>query len=107
MPEIMTMLSWPGSRPGKWAVHAILGFFASMIVFYGLVASGQHGGETFFSNPLLSISLLVAATCGIVSALLSFWALVFAKDRKLVLVMCLLVGSFVLYFTAGEIIGHS
>jgi len=106
MLRLTAFLKWPDTKSGKWAVYAIFGFFGSLVIFYGLVAAGLRGGETFFSNPALAIPILLAASCGIASAFLAFWALVFKKDRKLLLAMCLLVGAFVLYFTIGELIGH-
>ncbi len=105
MAEPANIMKWPETRPGTWAIYTILGFFAFMVVFYTLVATGQRGGETFFSNPYLAITILCASASGIASAFLSFWALVFAKDRKLVLAMSLLVGAFVLVFTLGELFG--
>jgi hypothetical protein len=49
-------------RCSAWLIVAFAVFFGSL---QALVASGQRGGDTFFSNLALAISGLLAATSGI------------------------------------------
>jgi hypothetical protein len=106
MIDVKALLAWPSSTLGKWAVYCILGFLGCMILFFILIQTGQKGGETFFDNLVLAIPLLVASACGIASSFLSFAAIVMQKERILILLFSFFVGSFILWFTVVEIIGH-
>lgn len=96
----------PRSRPGVWSVMFGVGFVLMETVFFMLVAAGQRGGATFWSNPLLSLPTVAAAVCGLAAGIGALTALTFRRDRAVVLVLPLLLGLFVLVFTIGELGGH-
>ena len=92
----------PSTIFGKWAGW-LLGLFAGLLaLFFGLVAAGQRGGETFFSNPVLTIPMLGAAISAIAGGVLGVYA-VRQRDRSVVVIVAILVGLFVLLWTAAEI----
>ena len=51
----------PQTSLGKRAVALIAASFVLFIAFFAFVASGQRGGESFFSNLWLSATILPAA----------------------------------------------
>jgi hypothetical protein len=96
----------PRSRFGVWSLMLGVGFVLMETVFIMLVAAGQRGGATFWSNPLLLLPTVAAAACGLAAGLGALAALTFRRDRAVVLVLPLLLGLFVLVFTIGELGGH-
>jgi ABC-type uncharacterized transport system permease subunit len=57
---IRGVIKMPKTRLGKWSVGLIILFFLLFALFQFLVASGQRGGATFFSNLVLAIPILAA-----------------------------------------------
>jgi hypothetical protein len=82
-----------------------LAFFAILALFYTLVGAGQRGGGTFFSNPLLAISLLAAATSAIVAGTIGAIAIVGKRERSALPFLVVLIGGLVLLFVIGEVTG--
>ena len=76
-------------------------FVALLALFQGLVAAGQRGGETFFSNPALTIPMLGAAASAIAGGVLGVFALKH-RDRSVVVILAVLVGLFVLVYAVAE-----
>jgi cytochrome bd-type quinol oxidase subunit 2 len=81
-----------------------VGFLVFFCLFQTLVASGQRGGETFFSNPWLALSILIAAAfaiaAGVVAAIAIFWK----HERSFFTFVALILGLLVAIFVLGEII---
>ncbi len=91
----------PSTIFGKWATW-LLGLFAALLaLFFGLVAAGQRGGETFFSNLLLTIPMLIAAASAITAGGLGIRAL-FERDRSIPVFLAIIVGGFVLLYVILE-----
>jgi cytochrome bd-type quinol oxidase subunit 2 len=88
---------------GWWSTGFFVAFIVLMALFYALVASGQRGGETFFSNPWLSMTLLPAAISAIVSGVLAGVAIARDRERSILSFFALLVGLLVAIFAIGEI----
>lgn len=89
-----------------WSLSLDALFAVLLLVFFVLVASGQRGGTTFFSNPLLSVTLLLTAGSAIAGGVIATVALFRPGQRSLVLLIPVVVGAFVLYFTLAEVLGH-
>jgi hypothetical protein len=70
--------------------------------FFGLVMAGQRGGDTFFSNPALSVPILTAAVAAVAAGVCGVVARR-AGDRSLLLVAAIVVGAVVLFWTGAEI----
>lgn len=62
----------PKTDLGKWSVGLIVVFFLLFAAFRILVVSGQRGGETFFSNPILAILGMLIKTGGLAIIILDF-----------------------------------
>ena len=91
----------PSTNYGKWAGWLLGGFVALLALFFGLVEAGQRGGETFFSNPLLTVPMLGAAVSAITGGVLGAVALKH-RDRSPIVFLSIVVGLFVLVFTVAE-----
>jgi hypothetical protein len=98
------ILGWPSTRLGWWSVGLLIGFFVFFSLFTLLVEFGQRGGETFFSNPWLASTMLVAASSAIAAGVTAVVAIFGRHERSLLSILALLIGMFVLAFVLGEII---
>jgi hypothetical protein len=87
-----------GRRAGRLLGLAVL----SYAVFFGLVVAGQRGGETFFSNPALSIPILVAALAAIAAGVTGVIARL-REDRGVIVNAAILVGAVVALWVSAEI----
>lgn len=98
------ILGWPSTRLGWWSVGLLIGFFVFFSLFSLLVEFGQRGGETFFSNPWLASTMLVAASSAIAAGVTALVAVFGRRERSLLSILALLIGMFVLTFVLGEIV---
>ena len=96
-------LNWPSTRQGWWSAGFLVGFLIVFGAFQALVASGQRGGETFFSNPWLAVSILAAAGSAIVGGVMAGIAIFRKSERSFFSFVALLLGIFVTLFMVGEI----
>ena len=94
----------PTTDLGKWSAWLIVAFAILLGVFYILVASGQRGGDTFFSNPILTIPMLLAATSAIAAFIIGLISVVKRKERSVAVVLAIVFGLFVILFALGEVI---
>jgi len=89
---------------GKWSVGLILLFFLLFATFQLLVASGQRGGATFFSNLALTIPIFLAGTSGVLAFLTGVAGIIKNKERSVLVFLAATMGLFVLVFWLGEIL---
>lgn len=94
----------PKTKLGKLSVIFIIAFFLLLFLFQFLVASGQRGGETFFSNPILSVPILLAALFGISAFFAGIIGIVKNKEKAILVFLAAGLGFFVLIFVLGEIL---
>lgn len=94
----------PTTNLGKWSARLIVAFAVFLASFGILVASGQRGGDTFFSNPILTIPILLAATSGIAAFITGLISIVRRKERSISVYLAVTLGLIVLVFVLGEII---
>jgi hypothetical protein len=80
------------------AVAAVL--FA---VFLGLVATGQKGGDTFFSNPWLSGTITAGAVCAVGAAVTGLYAIIRERERSILVFATTTIGLLVLIYVILEI----
>ena len=92
----------PKSGPGKCSTGLLAAFVVLLAVFQLLVASGQRGGETFFSNLALTIPMLIAGLCGAIAFFTGLIAVIRNKERSILVFLAILVGFFILLFSIGE-----
>jgi hypothetical protein len=94
----------PTTLLGKWSVGFILIFSLLLAIFYLIVASGQRGGETFFSNPLLAVTVLAAGVAGVASFFTGIVSILKYRERSVLVFVATAIGLFVLFFASGEIL---
>ena len=94
----------PTTRWGRLAVALVVAFGCLLGVFFLLVASGQRGGRTFFSNLWLTLPMLLAAACGIGAFFVGAASIIRARERSVFVFLATGVGLFVLLFAVGEIV---
>jgi len=91
----------PKTHLGQWSIWLITVFIVSFIV---VIASGQRGGATFFSNLALSIPMVIAG----ISALLAFFTgiigIIKSKERSVLACSSTIVGFFILLWVSAEIL---
>ena len=94
----------PKTTLGKWSVILVGVFFVLIVVFQLLVASGQRGGMTFFSNLVLTIPMLVAGICGVSAFVTGLAGIIRSRERSVIVYLAAAIGLFVLLFWLGEVI---
>ena len=94
------MMDVPTSR--RWAGRLLTLSALLLLAFYVLVALGQRGGDTFFSNPVLSGTMLGVVSLAIAAGGFGVYALAH-RDRSFVAVVATAVAVFVIWFVAMEI----
>jgi hypothetical protein len=101
--EIVRVHFKPTTHPGKWSAWLIAAFAISLGAFYILVASGQRGGDTFFSNPILTAPILLAATSGIAAFIIGLFSIIKRKERSIAVFIAIAVGFIVLFVSLAQI----
>lgn len=94
----------PKTKLGKLSVRLIITFFLLLGLFYILVASGQRGGATFFSNPVLAFTGLGMAAAGISAFFTGVVGIIKEKERSVLAFLSTIMGLFILLFVLAEIL---
>ena len=94
----------PSAVLGAWSVRLIAFAFAFFILFAALVALGQRGGETFFSNLVLTIPMLIAAVLAVCAFITGILSIIRNRERAVFVLISTTIGLFVLIFGLAEII---
>jgi len=94
----------PKTTLGKWSVALISVFIVLLASFQLLVASGQRGGETFFSGLLLTVPILLAGISGISAFVVGLIGVIRSRERSAVVYLAITIGLLVLLFGLGEIL---
>ena len=100
----MRVTALPKSYLGKWSIGFITAFIVLFVVFQLLVASGQRGGETFFSNLALTIPILLAGISGVLAFFTGIIGVIRNGERSILVFLAMLIGFFVLLFSIGEVV---
>ena len=94
----------PRTIMGKWSTGLIIAFFLFFAVFLILVALGQRGGDTFFSNLALTIPMLLAGVSGVSALVTGIIGIVKSRERSVLVFLATAIGLVVLIFSLGEIL---
>jgi hypothetical protein len=100
----MKLAVLPKTIPGKLSLGLIGGLFLFSILLRLLVVAGQRGGATFFSNPALAVTGLLAAASGIGAFFTGIIAVIRSRERSGLVFLAVIIGLFVLFFCLGEIL---
>ena len=94
----------PPETPAGWQSIGLAGAFVTCFALsVALVAAGQRGGDSFFDNPLLAVTMLMAGTAAIAGGITAGVAIVRNRERSLLVVVVLLLGLLVSAFVLGEV----
>jgi len=102
--EVMRVHFKPKTRLGKRSAWLLVAFAILLGVFYILLASGQRGGDTFFSNPILTVPMLLAATSGIAAFITGLISIIREKERSISVYLSVAIGLIVLIVVLANII---
>jgi hypothetical protein len=101
------IISLPSTWLGRWSVGLAIAFFVlfPLWMLYAMYLRPM-ARPAFFSDPLHAFLLLVAAAAAITSGIVGALAIVAKRERSFMVVLSVLVGAFVIYWTIGELMGH-
>jgi hypothetical protein len=100
-----SFVGMPRSRLGSWSIVLAVLFLALFAAWLLYVQANPIARPTFFSDPLHACLLLGAAAAGIAGAIVGVLALVTKRERSLMILVSVLLGAFVLYWTVGSLAG--
>ncbi len=96
--------------PRTWLGWSSIGLAITFLVLFVLwllyVQATPMARPTFFSDPLHAVLILGAAAAAITGAIVGVLALVAKRERSLIILLSVLLGAFVLYWTIAELMGH-
>ncbi len=98
------ILGLPQTPLGRWSAGLLAGFVIFFILFQILVASGQRGGETLFSNPWLAWSMLIAVFSAIASGVTALIAILWKSERSFLLFISSIWGAFVAFIVLMQVL---
>ncbi len=94
----------PTTLLGKWSISLAIALTALFVLFQVLVALGERGGETFFSNLVLTIPIIMAGVSGVLAFLTGILGIIRSRERSILVFLSTMIGFFVLLFILGEIL---
>lgn len=101
-----SFLGMPRTRLGWWSIGLAIGFLVLFPLWLFYVEYLRPiPRPTFFSDPLHAFLLLSAAAAGIAGAIVGVLALVAKRERSFLILLSVLLGAFVLYWTIGSLAG--
>ena len=100
------LLGLPRSGLGWSSIWLALAFFVIMWLFRLYASTSTRYRPTFFSDPLNALLLITASLAGISSGVTALLALIFKRERSLLLVLMVIFGALVALFTLSELVGH-
>ena len=89
---------------GRWSIGLTASLLFFFVLFQLLVASGQRGGDTFFSNLVLTIPILLAGISGVSAFLSGIIGIIKRKEQSVFVFLATTIGFFVLIFCLGEVL---
>ncbi len=91
----------PKTHLGQWSIWLITVF---IVLFIIIVASGQRGGATFFSNLALSIPMVIAGITGLLAFFTGIIGIIKSKERSVLVFSSTIIGLFFLVWVSAEIL---
>lgn len=92
----------PKTSLGKWSIGFILALILFFVLFIIFVVSGQRGDDTFFSNLLLAVPMLLGATCGEAALVTGLIGIIKSKERSILVYLAIFIGLEILVFGLSE-----
>lgn len=95
----------PKTRLGKWSVGLIIAFFALLFAGRLVAAATGGGGETFYDNIPLSLTMLSAVLSSVAAFVVGLVAVIKKRERSVLVYLAMLIGFLLLGFVFGELFG--
>lgn len=96
----------PQTRPGWWSIGFAAAFFVLFAAWLLYVQATPMARPTFFSDPLQAVLILVAAASAVTGGIVGVLVFVAKRERSFTILLSVLLGIFVLYWTIAELRGH-
>ena len=93
----------PQTGLGRLSARLLLTAAVGSAVFFSFVASGEKGGDTFFSNPRLATSVLAAAVLAVAAGAVAGVAIVRHRERSPLAFAIAVVGALVAAYAIAEV----
>lgn len=93
----------PHCRSANWSLILVVVAATMFTVFFGLVVSGQKGGDTSNSNPYLGGTITVAALSCLGAAVTGLYAIVRERERSVSVFIKTVAGMLVAAYSIAEI----
>ena len=100
----MRVIYKPNTALGKWSVILIVVSFIFFILLFSFIASGQRGGDTFFSRPALAVPMLLAGISAACAFFTGITCIIRNRERAIFVYISTVIGFFILLFGLAEII---
>ena len=101
-----SFVGMPQTRLGWWSIGLAIKFLALFGIWLLYVQATPMARPTFFSDPLHAILILGAAAAAISGAIVGALTLVAKRERSFMILLSVLLGAVVLYWTIAELMGH-
>lgn len=92
----------PSTGWGRWTIGFVAAFVLLAGAFFAAMVSGQRGGATLLDNLWLSIPLLSAASCAILSLITGLVAVIVRRERSVFVFGAMAFVALVAFFGIGE-----
>lgn len=98
----------PSTRAGRLSLRLVLAAFAFLVIFFAAAAArlGPDESEEFLDNLYLAIPISLVGACTVSAGAVAGYAVLFRRERSLLVIGALILGVLVVVFTAGELGGH-
>ena len=96
----------PSTRFGWWSIGLAIAFVGLLVLWWLYVSRWRPiPRPTFFSDPLCACLYFGATAAAISGALVGVLALVAKRERSFLILLSVLLGACVLYWTIGSLAG--
>lgn len=101
------VFAMPQTRPGWWSIGLAITFLVLFMLWllYALYLK-PIPRPTFFSDPLHAVLSLSAAVAAISGGFVGALAVGLKRERSIAVLLSVLLGALVFYWTIAEFIGH-
>ena len=101
-----SLVGMPRTRLGWSSIGLATGFLGLLVAWMFYVTSTPMDRPTFFSDPVHAVILIGAAAAAVTGGVVGALAVVANRERSLTILLSVLVGAFVLWWTVSGIVGQ-
>lgn len=103
--RLMKLNFFPKTKLGKWSIALFLLLVLSLSFFFIMVnVFDQRGGDTFFSNLLLTIPMLIAWTAGAISFFLGLTTMIKSGSKSILVIIVVILTFLTTLFGILEVL---